>query len=364
MNASWTRGALWDRVALHLRRAESRREDPIEMFGELRAARKILILPNDRVGGLFIGASLYKIVRHFYPDAHIVLLVDEKKASIAHQIPFFDRIITGTPNRSIWSAPYKKIVEDLRRETFDLIFCPGLDCSFRLAQLCGDSGARLRVGFRREGQNPFNIEIVPQTTEIYEGELYLVMLRLLGLEGSGDVKWTLTQEKARQIRERYLEQEFASRHLVGIDLAPGESRGLSNRQLDDIVGRVIERGARAVLFFSLAEKKKVEYFKETYGNRVLLFEQDDLARVAALIEGCTALISCNTDLLHLALALRIPAVGIFDEDPGRWIAALSHQVKVIQVKDIRTLNITLVREALEQLLQEQQRAQMVEGEKE
>ena len=355
MNDSWIRGSYWDRAVLRWKGAELQKSGPIDIFKALREAHNILILPNDRVGGLFIGAPLYKIVRQYYPDAKITLLVDEKKASIARQIPFIDEIEIGALEKSVWGASFKRIVAQLHRGAFDLCFCLGADCSFRLAQLCSACGARLRVGFRREGLNPFNIEIVPKTSEIYEGEQYLNMLRLLGLEGRGEVRWTLSQDKAQQLRTRYLEEGFVQGHVVGIDLVPGEGRGLNQRQLEEMVGRVIERGARALLFFSLAEKKQVNYLKETYGSRVLLFEQDDLAGVAALIEGCSALISCNTDLLHLALGLQIPAVGIFVEDPKRWIPAQNHHVEVVQVEDIRTVEVDRVMAALEKALREEGR---------
>ena len=350
MNESWIRGSLWDRIALRWTKAGPAQTDPIEILREFREASKILILPNDRVGGLFIGASFYKVIRQFYPQAQITLLVEEKKVSIARQIPFIDSVLAVALDKPVWSAAFKKIADNLRRERFDLCFCLGPDCSFRLAQLSSVCGARLRVGFHRRGLSLFNVEVVPKKSAIYEGEQYLNMLRLFGLGGESKVRWTLAQGNAQQIRARYLDEEFARGFIVAIDLAPGEGEGLSVRQLEDIVGRVIERGALAVLFFSLAEKKQVNYLKETYGRRVMPFGQDDLPGVAALVEGCAALISCNTDLLHLGLALQIPIVGIFAEDPQRWIPPHNQLVHTIQVREPRAVGIERVMEGLEMAL--------------
>ena len=155
----------------------------IDIFGEFKGARKILVLPNDRVGGLFIGAPVYKAIRQSYPEARILLLVDEKKTTLAGQIPFVDEVVTGGLEKSVWSAVFKNLIETLRREEIDLVFCLGADCSFRLAYLCQCSGARLRVGFRRAGMTPFNIEIATDNAGKYEGEQCFCMLRLLGMEG-------------------------------------------------------------------------------------------------------------------------------------------------------------------------------------
>ena len=351
MHGTWIRGSVWDRFALRWRGAAPGKAEPIDIFKELDLARKILILPNDRVGGVFIGAPIYKIVREVYPNAEIALLVDESKVAIAQHIPFVDKVISGSLHGSVWKSSFRQLANQLVGEELHIALCLGADCSFRLAQLCEASGARLRIGFRRQDCTPYNIEIVPQSTDLYEGDQCVNMLKILGLKGEGDIRWTIAQDLACQIRDRYLDSDFARNHVVGIDLVRGEGRGLSSRQFEDIVGRVIERGARAVLFFTLAERKQVNYLKETYGNRTLLFEQDDMAGVAALIEGCTALISCNTDLLHMAIALQTPTVGIFDEDSQRWISQRNYSGKIVQTKDIRAISITDIVDALEEVLQ-------------
>ncbi|MFC1525288.1 glycosyltransferase family 9 protein [Candidatus Latescibacterota bacterium] len=355
MNGSWRRGTYWERAVLKWKGAIPRSREALDIFGELDGARKILIAPNDRVGGLFIGAPIYKALRHHYPEAEIQLLADETKADLARQIPFIDGVHTTELHRPLWSAGFHEAASGLRRQQFDLAFCLGPDCSFRLAQLCGACGARLRVGFRRSAPGAFNVEIVRSRDDVYEGDQYLIMLGLLGMDGRGEVRWTISQDRSRQLRSRYLDGEFSSGNVVGIDLGSGEGQGLSGRQLDDIVGRVIERGARAVLFFSLAERKHVNYLKKTYGNRILAFEQDDLAGVAALLEGCRALIACNTDLLHLAISLQVPAVGILYEDPKRWISPHNEFVEVVEARDIRAISIAQVVQALDKTLRPESR---------
>ncbi|MEE2659101.1 MAG: glycosyltransferase family 9 protein [Candidatus Latescibacterota bacterium] len=323
---------------------------PIDVFRELRTARRILIAPNDRVGGVFMGTPVYKAIRESYPQAHVALLAGEKEMSIAARIPFIDEVLRGPEDRPVWCAEYRQLVQRLRTEKYDLAICLGPDCSFRLSRLCGLSGARLRVGFHREGIVPFNFEIVARNESVYEGDQYLSLLGLLGLKAEGHVSWKSYDVGAQRVRERYLAGEFSHGDAVGLDLTRGEGQGFSIRQLDDIVGRVIERGARAVLFFSLAERKHVDYLTSGYGDRVLPFAEDDLSGVAAALEGCRALISCNTDVLHLAMSLRIPAIGVFDEDVRRWISENNESVEVLQVRDVRTVSITEVAQALDRTL--------------
>ena len=199
---------------------------------------------------------------------------------------------------------------------------------------------------------PFNVEITPCEPVRYEGEQNAQMLRLLGMVGNGEVRWTLAKDKVEQVRARYLDNETVPNRIVAVDLGRGEGLGLSDRQLDDIIGRVIEHGARAVLFYGQDQRKRVGHFKQTYGNRAILFGQDDLANAAPLLQGCHALIACNSEMLHLGISLQIPSVGLFDEDPQRWVAADNRFIEVVQVQDLRSLSVGQVIVALDTLLRE------------
>jgi ADP-heptose:LPS heptosyltransferase len=355
-STSWTKGSLLERLAVkRLTGAGDTQSKVFDVFGELQQVRKILILHSDRVGGLFLGAPVYKAVRQKYESSSISLFSDQRMAGVARYIPFVDEVIAGDLRQPTWRNAFSGTIDRLRREQFDLALCLGTDCSFRLAQVCGASGARLRVGFKRDDNavQPFNIELVRTSSDTYEVDQYVGLLRLLGIPGGDEVRWTISEEKAQQVRDRYLDGEFAGRQVVAVDLGKGERHGLSSRQMEDVVGRVIERGGRAVIFFSLAEKKQVNYLERAYGNRILAFDQQDLAGVAALLEGCRALISCNTDLLHLAISLHIPAVGIIDDNPRRWISTRNPLVKVVATRDMRALRIAEVVEALEAALNEE-----------
>jgi heptosyltransferase-2 len=348
VQVSLSKGSLLDRIALRWHSDAAEQEEPLDFFSDFKSAQKVLIAPNDRVGGLFLGAPIYKLIRQAYPQAHIGLLVDESKAAIAKQIPFVDEVVTAALDKSLWTGAFRKSRNDLKHLAFDLLFCLGGDCSFRLAILCKDSGAKLRVGFAREGVAPFNIEIIGKNPEDYEVQQYLSMLRTIGLDGGdAELHWALAQDKAEQVRTRFLDEDNAKSPIIGIDLVRGEGKGLAKGQFDGIVGRVIERGAKVLLFFSLAEKKTVNYLKEAYGNRVILFEQNDLLASAALLESCQALIACNTDLLHLAISLQVPVVAIFAEKSARWIETGNPAVGIVEVQDPRAATVGQIIEGLD-----------------
>lgn len=349
MKTAWLKGSPWERAARWWQRGEPQSTQAFDVFKELEGAARVLVVPNDRVGGLVIGAPVCRAVRQRYPRARISLLVDEVKFSIARQLPFADEVVSCPLRRSVGSPEMQGVRRQLQEEHFDLAICLGADCSYRLAWLCGACGARMRLGFSRPGMRPFNIEVVPRSGDTYEGDQYLGLLRLIGLEELAETRWAVEAERAAQARSRYLDEEH-SRNAIGVDLSGGEDRGLSQRQLDELVGRVIERGARPVLFFTPVEQRQLNFLHKSHGNRVLPYLQDDLAGSAALLANCRALVACNTELLHLARAMQVPVVGIFSEDPRRWVHPDAGWVKVIQTADLRAVGIPQIARLLEEAL--------------
>lgn len=349
MNATWLNGTLQERASRWWNKEEPSPGAVVDVFRELEQANRVLVVPNDRVGGLVIGAPVCRAVRQRYPKASISLLVDQTRSAMARQLPFADAVVGAPLHRPAGSAELEAVRRQLREAQFDLAICLGADCSYRLAWLCGGSGARLRLGFSRAGMKPFNIEVVARPAEIYEGEQYLGLLRLLGLDEVAETRWAVEGERAAQARSRYLDEEN-SRNAIGVDLSGGEGRGLNQRQLDELVGRVIERGARPVLFFTPAEQRQLNFLHKSHGNRVLPYLQEDLAGSAALLANCRALVACNTELLHLASAMQVPVVGIFGEDPRRWVPAHSAWVRTIHTPDLRSVGIPQVARLLEEAL--------------
>lgn len=361
MRNSWTRGTIADRVAARwFCPGPTSNGEQLDIFRCLAEARRILIVPNDRVGGFVLGASVCKVLRQCYPEAKLHLLVDARWSSLASQVPYVDAVIDADLSSSVGSAAFQAVERELKRLKLDLGFCLGADCSFRMAQMFLRSGARLRVGFPRQGLLPHNVQISTGDPTRNEVEQYTRMLQVLGIQGDTAFRWSLDARKAGQMRKRYL-ADNAANCLVGLDLNGGEGRGLARRQTEQIIGQVVERGAHALLFLTAAERKHASALTAMYGDRVIPFEQRDLATAALLLPACDTLIACNTDLLHMGMALQVPVVGLFEENPHRWVQCGNAMVEIIQATDVRNVGIGQVGHALDEALSQGRKRNQEEG---
>ena len=354
-----SKGSWLDRISNRRRSTVGEDGDPLDIFYELKSARDILIVPSDRVGGLFLGAPVTKAVRQFYPNAHIGLLVGEAQVPIGRLISDVDEVVAVEFDRPLWTGAFRKAEEELQRKNIDLLICLGFDCSYRLAQLCRGSGAKLRVGFARDGTDFFNIEVVSRNIDMYEELQYRALLSAIGIQGNSEFRWSLVDENVEKTCEHHLGQGGSSL-IVALDMNKGEGKGLNKQQFDYIVDLVVKRGARALLFFSLAEKKIVNYLKEKYGDQVIPCSGEDPLVAAALVQRSQVLIAANTDILHIAVSLKVPVIGLFAESPARWIAAGNSSVQCLYFENFRAISLAKIVAGLDRVLSEKMRSEKTE----
>ena len=327
------------RVLMSFYRGRICRSPAISVSDVLDNPRNILIIPDLRAGGLFLGASKFKAIKNRYPRAEVSLLTEARREYIARQMPFIDDVILCSEFVLPIGTKLRELVRRLRRREFDLVFCFGDPDCLLPAYLCYRSGGKLRVGFHYDDVPFFNFRIVPGRDSCYEAERLSLMLQALNIaEGEGGLGWSVPQEGAKKILDRYLGDRRNPERLVGIDVSSGIGSPLTFRQWVNIV-RAVDKACRAIIFFDFDQRHVANRLKEMLGPRALLFQTDDLPRTVALMEACEGFIAGNTDLFHLSVAKWLPTLGIVPKkDVPRWVPANRTCVKVVEQSTVDNMD--------------------------
>ena len=277
----------------------SQAESAFSVADVLQNPQRILLVPDSRPGGLFIGASKFWAIRERYPEASLDLLAHRKKHYIAGEIPFIDNVILYDNFLLPIGPRRREVIASLRERRYDLAFCFCTDEDFCPIYFCYKSGASIRVGFRKDDTPFFNIRIVPGEAPAYEPDRLSLLLNLLGIpEAREGVSWTVSDEGARKIRDRFLVGGGPDDRYVGIDVSePNEGLAVKHWLT---IARVAAKNARVLIFFNYHERKEANKIKEALGQRALMFQNEDLPRQVALIGACDRVIAANTDIFHLA----------------------------------------------------------------
>lgn len=296
----------------------------------LENPRKILIIPDLRAGGLFLGAPKFRAIRNRYPRAEISLLTDARREYVAREMPFIDDVILCNDLLLPVGTKLRDLVGRLQRREFDVALCFGAPDCLLPGYLCYKSGAQLRVGFHAAEIPFFNFRIIPRKEPCYEADRLSLLLRTLDIaEGDMRLGWSISPEGAGKILERYLGERRNEERLVGIDTSSGIGPPLSFRQWQGVV-QAVDENCRAIIFFDFDQRRVANRLKEMLGPRALLFQTDDLPRTVALMEACEGFVAGNTDLFHLSVTLGLPTVGLVPEhDVPRWVPSDCPWVRVV-----------------------------------
>ncbi len=344
----WERGTFADRLALRRSLYPTRSSESLDLFSRLQSAQKILVAPSDRAGGLFLASSVYSSLRRSYPQADLRLLVHPGLGPLASLIPFFDELIECDLGLSLGAKETRSLCASLRKEQFDLTFCLGTDCSFRLAQICHYSGAGLCIGYARPFGPSFNIEMAVPSIARSEPDLYRVMLETIGLQEGEVWDWMLPQDTVSDSQVRA--------PSVGLDMGSDNSRFRPLRDLFGVIPLLEDRGLRPVIFFSLANGRAVNYLRKNFGDRLDYVDKGETLQAAHRLRHCTALVATNVDLLHAAIALKVPAVALVQGDETRFFDLSSPRIVCLKQTQGREL-VPSVMGALEELKQRVEGAQ-------
>ena len=319
----------------------------------LKAPGRILIVPDCRAGGLLLGASQFWAIRRRYPDSKISLLTPSQREYIAREIPFVDDVIAYEDFLIPLGGKLRDTVGRLRQGDFNIAFCFSSEESFCPAYLCYKSGAHLRIGFERDDFPFFNIRIVPRQEACYEPERFSLLISTLGIPQVRErISWSVSKKGAKKIRDRYLVGRKSDERFVGLDISNSTGDGLTRKQIHQIAQEAVASpGVRLLIFFDYAERKTANRIREALGQKVLLFQIDDLPRIVALLEACCRLIACNTDLFHLAVAMGVPVTGIFArKDIVRWVPPDRKGIEILEHESLKAWDPRQVRESIRNLL--------------
>src|SRR5262245_52526460 len=111
---------------------------------------RILVFCPNWVGDAVMATPTFRALRRGFPSARIVGLMRPVIADVLQGLPCFDDVVRWQPKGRWPTQRTWPVMRVLRRERFDLAVL--LTNSFHTAGVAWLSGAKRRVGYRRDGR--------------------------------------------------------------------------------------------------------------------------------------------------------------------------------------------------------------------
>jgi ADP-heptose:LPS heptosyltransferase len=269
-----------------------------------------------------------KAVRESFPQANIVCVVVSPPARTVLEAGV-DNVTVIVFNRSGQQRGWRSLLDFLRRirqYKFDVVVSGAHPDSPRIPLVAALSGARIRIGARAERLSFLYNRPLDIKTHSHAYERFRSLLTGLGVNLSPDQYLPVVQPSptGKGGAAKLWTEAGLDRFSVVIGLASGadtNSRGPWKPYLKRWkperyaeLARWIneELGGHAVMFGGTEEKALAEQIATTAGVPIVDFcGKAGIEELAWLLQMCTALVTNDTGVMHLAAAVGTPVVALF-----------------------------------------------------
>jgi heptosyltransferase III len=293
----------------------------------LSEQRRILVIRTDRLGDVILTLPMVAVLREWYPDALLAMMLNRYTGEIVRGNRFLDEIIWDDVAGGKESS--SQLLETIRARKFNTVFV--VHPTPRLAWLVARAGIRERIGTGYRFYSVlFNRKVFEHRKDArhHELEYNLHMLRALRPEFKGDgvvPKYgiSIEPEAGAEVRRR-IGGLAAGQSLIVLHPGSGGSAHDWPRthfaRLAGLVGG--EKRYRLAVTGGTKEGALVKEIAAAGGTELAFAGSLSLQELAALYAMARVVVGNSTGPLHLAAAVGTRVIGLYSQitamSPERW----------------------------------------------
>lgn len=296
---------------------------------------RILCLDAGCLSDVLFHMPLLTAIRRRCPGAVMDFLMPEKHAALVVPSGLARQCLVYKPNQlNPWRPAFASLLRQVQSGGYDLAFLMSHQPQPSLEMVALASGASLRFGPSHPQAWPaLNFELRAEATT-YLGDRVRHAAPMFGLEPSELVsRWPLPMDKLRQMAQQvHFHKPNPRQLLVGLDAGqPLTGPGWPLETFQGIARVLTSRLECRVLPLGHPEDKERHARLEVLLSNVPAgLNRDTLLEVVLLLSQCDLFVSGNTDGLHFAVAMGVPAIGLFrDDEPPHWRPAAGPRLRLL-----------------------------------
>ncbi len=306
----------------------------------LQESQRLLCIDAGDLSEFLFHMPLVNAIRQQHPGCRIDFLLPEKHEALV--VPsglakLYRVYREGQVNP--WRPAFGNLLRELGSGQYDVAMVMSQEPQARLELAALATGARLRLGPSHEKSWPaINFELrPPRNPDIYLGDRLTAAAPFLGLSPKHlNPRWPLPMDRMRHMAQQvHFHKPNPDQMLVGMDPGLGKSgHAVALENLQYLAGQLSRHLLCRVLPLAQAEdKERRTQFEVRLPDVPAGLPRDNLLDQVLLLAQCDLFVGGNTDFFHFAVALGVPAVGLFTpSDAPCWVPTGRKRAKVLTVK--------------------------------
>lgn len=277
----------------------------------LTQARNILFLRQDgKIGDFVVSSFVFRAIKQQRPEAKIGVLCSRENAYLFENNPDIDHLHI-VAERGV--LPYYQMGKQLKNQ-YDVVIEPTLVFRVRELVLLRTIAAPYNLGYLKADYRIFNHHI--SDSQLHYSEIYCKLLNLIGIENV-DTRYRLPEQpEAEQRIAEFLQQQQLTDYIALNFFGAARSRRFtpdSIRTILDTLTAEFPQQKWLLLGFPEVNAWLVDVV-QAYSNCYLFENTKTIFDNIALIRHAKAVVSPDTSMVHIAVALDKPLIAIYNSD--------------------------------------------------
>jgi heptosyltransferase III len=284
--------------------------------------RKILLVrANFRMGNVVLALPSVAAFREKFRDAQIDFVGSPVSSVLFQNQPLNHHYVA--PRRFpgvIWQYPL--LLRRLRANRYDLAVDVSCSQSGLGSFIVGLSGARTRIGLAGKWDQLFNLKIpkLPSNNKYQKLTEFLAALRLEKTAPVGALQFSATEKiealnKLESVTGKQLQKSVGV--FVGGRRLRGKRWPLEN--FVEVINGLARSGVDVVAFLGPEENDLAAALRNSLAPTIPILCEPAIRKFAAVVAHLDLFVCCDSGPMHLACAVGVPVLAIFQErDVARW----------------------------------------------
>jgi len=274
----------------------------------LRAGDRVLVTRLNYLGDVVLSLPMIDALRRVQPGVEIDYLTREPAASLLRGDGRFARVFTpgGGARASL------KLVATLRSRRYRAVI--DLYSNPRSAWLCWLAGAPSRIGGNRRGRRHLYTVRMDAPRGLAVSDVFMRYAAPLGVDGPATKPVIGLAPAEVDAAETRLEKAGVPAGGPRVGIHPGGKWPVKRWpavHFAQLVEQVERGGARVVLFTGPGEREATDEVIRLCSRRPAVLDVMGIRAAASVIACLDAMVACDGGIMHTAVAVGTPTVGIF-----------------------------------------------------